>query len=348
MILIFSGRDDKMVLLCKVSFFFERQALNMSADVKQLRFDALVDFSNHPFKPYSGARLADMVDSVRENGVIIPIIVRPRDENTYEILSGHNRVNAAKLAGLTEIPAVVRDGLTDDDALSIVMITNMMQRSLSEMLPSEKALCLETYMSAERSRGKRNDLIKEIGKLTTATTLAPMVPKLDSGLSGKRLTARDKAGAIYGLDRMSVTRYLRINKLIKPLRDRLDANFLDGDPTSVDISFRAAVSLSYLRDSEQEIVEDALRKLTDKVGMREAEQLRQLSADHKLTKAEIDAVLFRGNNTEKRRRFRVDEDVLSEYGLADMARETIEEIIKQALDMWYTSDKSYGHKKRDE
>ena len=95
-----------------------------------LSISDLVPFANHPFKLYEGARLDDMVRSVKECGVIVPIIVRPLDDNelTYEILSGHNRVNAAKTAGLTEIPAVMMKGLTDEEAALIVTETNLVQR----------------------------------------------------------------------------------------------------------------------------------------------------------------------------------------------------------------------------
>ena len=100
---------------------------------KLLSISTLVPYSNHPFKLYEGARFADMVKSIKENGVLLPIIVRPLEDEKFEILSGHNRVTAAKETGLTEIPAIVRDDLSNEEARLIVTETNLIQRSFAEI-----------------------------------------------------------------------------------------------------------------------------------------------------------------------------------------------------------------------
>lgn len=111
-----------------------------------LEIDSLVPYSNHPFKVYEGERLADMVRSIKEMGVLLPIIVRPLEDDTYEILSGHNRVNAAKLAELSEVPVIIKTGLNDDDAKLIVTETNLIQRSFSDLSHSERAIALKSHM----------------------------------------------------------------------------------------------------------------------------------------------------------------------------------------------------------
>jgi len=99
----------------------------------------LVPYTNHPFKLYEGDRLDDMVRSIKELGVLMPVIVRPNEDETYEILSGHNRANAAKLAGLKEIPVIIKTGLSDDEAKLIVTETNLVQRSFADLSHSERA-----------------------------------------------------------------------------------------------------------------------------------------------------------------------------------------------------------------
>ena len=107
--------------------------------VLNLQIDRLVPFKSHPFKLYEGKRFTDMAESIKANGVMLPIIVRPSENSTHEILSGHNRVNAAKAAGLDTVPAIVREGLTEDEAKLIVTETNLLQRSFADLSHSERA-----------------------------------------------------------------------------------------------------------------------------------------------------------------------------------------------------------------
>ena len=122
-------------------------------------------FRNHPFRLYDGERLDDMVESVRANGVLIPAIVRKiePDENgcEYEMLSGHNRMKASHIGGHDELPCIVKENLSDEDALIYVVETNLLQRSFADMLPSEKAAVLSLHYSKMFSQGKRNDIISE-------------------------------------------------------------------------------------------------------------------------------------------------------------------------------------------
>ena len=135
-----------------------------------LKLEDLIPFRNHPFKLYEGDRFNDMVESIKQYGVIVPIVVRKVD-NKYEILSGHNRVNAAKEAGLTEVPTVIKEGLTEEEATLIVTETNIMQRSFSELAHSERATVISTRHSAMKNQGVRTDLLNEIEKLSKAPNL---------------------------------------------------------------------------------------------------------------------------------------------------------------------------------
>lgn len=130
-------------------------------------------FQKHPFHLYEGERLDDMVESIKANGVLIPAIVRKiePDENgsEYEMLSGHNRMNASRIAGKNEIPCIVKENLSDEDAWIYVVETNVLQRSFADMLPSEKAAVLALRYSKMFSQGKRNDIIAELKMLENPT-----------------------------------------------------------------------------------------------------------------------------------------------------------------------------------
>lgn len=160
------------------------------AGVTEIEISKLVPFENHPFRIYEGERLNDMVTSIRELGVILPVVVRPK-ENVYEILSGHNRVNAAKIAGLLKVPAVIKEGLSDEEANLIVTETNLMQRSFADLSYSERAVALITHYNAIKHQGMRSDLINEIEMLSKPHELNM---KDASGQVVQRVFSREKTG----------------------------------------------------------------------------------------------------------------------------------------------------------
>lgn len=129
--------------------------------MEQIAIDSIKAFHNHPFHLYEGERLDDMVESIREHGVLNPVIVL-KTEDAYEMLSGHNIANAAKLAGLTEIPAIVKVGLSEAEAYVYVIETNLMQRPFAELMPSEKAAVMAAHYDKVCCQEKRNDIIREL------------------------------------------------------------------------------------------------------------------------------------------------------------------------------------------
>ena len=135
--------------------------------LRMLPIKKIRPFHDHPFHLYEGERLNDMVESIREHGVLNPVIVRKLGKG-YEMLSGHNRANAAKLAGLTEIPAIVKVGLSEAEAYVYVIETNLMQRSFTDLLPSEKAAVMAAHYDKVCCQGKRNDIIRELQILSGA------------------------------------------------------------------------------------------------------------------------------------------------------------------------------------
>ena len=132
--------------------------------VQQIPCDQLKPYHNHKFELYSGERLEDMVASIKENGVLSPIIVQPNGDG-YEILIGHNRWNASKLAGLPTVPAIIKTGLTEDEAEMYVIESNVMQRGFENLRISEQAAAVALRHSEMFSQGKRNDILRELAHL---------------------------------------------------------------------------------------------------------------------------------------------------------------------------------------
>ena len=178
---------------------------------EEIRIDQIFPFENHPFKVLDDDRMRELVESIKANGVLSPVIVRPDDEGTYEMISGHRRMHAAKLAGLTTVPAIVKQ-LTNDEAV-ILMVDANIQRE--EILPSERAFSLKMKMDAMNRQGARTDL-----------TLGRDVPKW----------SHEEIGKENGISGRQVKRYIRLTELIPEMLDMVDDKRL-GLMLAVDISF---------------------------------------------------------------------------------------------------------------
>lgn len=279
----------------------------------------LVPFDGHPFNLYEGQRFIDMVESVRANGVIVPIVVRPyaKEEGKYEILSGHNRVAAAKEAGITGVPAIIRKGLTDEEALLIVTETNLLQRSFADLKHSERAVALAAHYEAMKKKsGYRSDLLADIEELSGA----PL---------GHGSRTRDKIGAQYGLGKTTVARYLRINKLIPALKDRLDKN---------GIGMRVAEALSFLKTEEQKLLEELLAS-GNKITIKQADVLKEKSEVGELNKAFISEILKPEYFAPKVKPVKLSEQFLSQHFNENQSTNEIEKVISDALEMYFLNQK---------
>lgn len=198
----------------------------------------VVPFHNHPFRLYEGKRLDDMVESIKEHGVLIPVIVQKITDG-YEILSGHNRWNAAKIAGIKEIPAIIKRDLTEREAYVYVIETNMLQRSFDDLLPSEKAAVLAERYEKVMCQGRRNDILEEIAMLNG------MDSSETCGHDVHKSKSRDAIGEDYGMTGRNIARYMRLNQTTDQIKEMVD----DGAMAMV-----TAVELSYLSEEEQKQV----------------------------------------------------------------------------------------------
>lgn len=297
-----------------------------------LKLNDLIPFRNHPFKLYEGDRFNDMVESIKQYGVIVPIVVRKVDDK-YEILSGHNRVNAAKEAGLTEVPTVVKEGLTEEEATLIVTETNIMQRSFSELAHSERATVISTRHSAMKNQGVRTDLLNEIEKLSKAPNLAseetfyPM---------DKKLRTHETIGNEYNLSQASVARYLRIDKLSDAIKDLVD----DGK-----IAMRAGVDLSYLSQENQEMVEAIISENTFKVDMKKAALLRKHEKEGNLNWNTAQKIISGDmlKSTGKVKPFKLQPTIILKYFNPNDDKKAIEKTIEKALDFYFSQMKNQSH-----
>ena len=190
----------------------DMEEVTMPRGVQMVPVKNIQAFHDHPFHLYEGERLEDMIVSVKEHGVLNPVIVQKLDTG-YEMLSGHNRWNAAKLAGIKEIPAIVKTDLSEEEAYVYVIETNLMQRSFSDLAISEKAAVLKARYEKEACQGKRNDILEEIARLEGKEI------SITRGHDDHRLKTRDMIGKEYELSGSSVGRLLKLNDLIKPFKD---------------------------------------------------------------------------------------------------------------------------------
>lgn len=211
------------------------------------------DFPNHPFKVKQDEAMAEMVDSVKQYGVLVPALVRPKADGGYEMVAGHRRKCAATLAGTTEMPCIVRN-LTDDEA-TIIMVDSNLQRET--ILPSEKAFAYKMKLEAIKRQGQRSDL-----------TSTPLEPKLKGSRSNEELAASSPDS------RSQIQRYIRLTELIPPVLDMVDSG---------KIAFRPAAELSYLFKEQQQSLYDTMECEDCTPSLAQAIKMKEFSRDGKLS-----------------------------------------------------------------
>lgn len=271
-------------------------------------------FHDHPFHLYEGDRLEDMVASVKEHGILNPVIVQEIDGG-YEMLSGHNRMKAAKLVGLKEIPAIVKTDLSEEEAYVYVIETNLMQRSFSDLLISEKAAVLKARYEKESCQGRRNDIIEEIARMEGKELPATC------GHGDQRLNTRDMIGKEYELSGSSVGRLLKLNDLIKPFKDMVDRGAL---------YTKVALQLAFLPEEEQDMVFRVMNEEKTKITSEMVANLRSHSGS--LTEAKIKRYLSK--NPIKKKCYKVPARIVEKY-FEGMDPNTVDSIVEQALAAWF-------------
>ena len=261
------------------------------------------DFPNHPFKVKQDEAMAEMVDSVKQYGVLVPALVRPKADGGYEMVAGHRRKCAATLAGITEMPCIVRN-LTDDEA-TIIMVDSNLQRET--ILPSEKAFAYKMKLEAMKRQGQRSDL-----------TSAPLEPKLKGSRSNEELAASSPDS------RSQIQRFIRLTELIPSVLDMVDSG---------KIAFRPAVELSYLSKEQQQSLYDTMECEDCTPSLAQAIKLKEFSRDGKLTE-EVILSIMQEEKPNQREQFKMPKERISKYFAPGTPAQKIEDTIIKALELY--------------
>lgn len=268
--------------------------------IQKLEISSIDPFCNHPFRVADDEDMQKMAESVKEFGVMNPAIVRPKLNGRYELISGHRRKRACELAGIKEIPVIIRE-MGDDEAIICMVDSNMQRETL---LPSEKAWAFKMKLDAMRQQGKRNDL-----------TSSPMETKLRSDEMLAKQSNESRA---------QVQRYIRLTELIPELLDMVD---------SEQMGFRPAVELSFLPEEEQDVVYETIESEAATPSLAQAQKLKQLSQEGQLDEDVTLSVMqqAKGNQHEK---IKIPREKIEKYFSPGTTPQKIEETIIKALELY--------------
>ena len=276
-----------------------------SGQISDLQLSVLQPFSRHPYKVRDDEAMRDMVESVKQYGVLSPAIARPMPDGGYELVSGHRRKRACELAGLETMPVIVRE--LDDDAAAILVVDSNLQRE--DLLPSERAFAYKLKLEAIQHQGQRKDL--------TSVQLEP------------KLRARDivaqESGESSGVQ---VQRYIRLTELIPPLLDMVDER---------KIAFNPAYELSFLTKDEQTMLLDAMDSEQATPSLSQAQRLKQFSQ-----RGELNAAVMRAIMSEEKKeveRVTLKSETLRKYFPASYTPKRMEETIIRLLEQWQKQQK---------
>ena len=270
--------------------------------VTMVPLEELHPFRNHPFKVVDDEKMMDTAQSIREHGVLVPAIVRPLESGGYELVSGHRRKRGCELAGLAEMPVIIRD--MDDDTATLYMVDSNIQRET--ILPSERAFAYKMKMDALNHQGARNDKLTSrqvVGKLETADFIGK-----DTGESGRQ-----------------VQRFIRLTELIPELLSMVDERR---------IAFNPAVELSYLSREEQTLLLDAMDAEQATPSLSQAQRLKKFSQEGKLTWESMSAIMSEEKKSEVDK-VTLTGDKLLKYFPKSYTPRQMEDTIIKLLEGWH-------------
>ena len=268
--------------------------------VQQIPIGELFPFKNHPFKVLDDDSMSDTVESVKQYGVLSPLIARPRPKGGYAIISGHRSQHAAELAGLETLPVIVRQ--MDDDAAIILMVDSNLQRE--HILPSERAFAYKMKLDAIKNQGTRSDL-----------TSTQVVSKLRSN---------EKLGAENNQSRETVRRFIRLTNLIPELLDMVD---------NKTVSFNPAVELSYLSPEQQQEVIRAMDDTQNFPSVSQAKRIKKLAQDGTFTTETVVAIMGEEKKSELDT-VTIKNDTLRKYFPRSYTPKQMEDTIIKLLEQW--------------
>lgn len=282
----------------------ESRAESQLEKVVTLNPAEISDFPNHPFQVRQDDDMAEMVESIKKYGVLVPALVRPKEEGGYEMVAGHRRKFAAALAGIAEIPCIVRN-LTDDEA-TIVMVDSNLQRE--KILPSEKAFAYKMKLEAMKRQAGR----------PSKENLRPLDTNLIGTRSDEQLAKNSPDSA------RQIQRYIRLTELIPPVLQMVD----DGK-----IAFRPAVELSYLSKEQQKSLYNTMEREDCTPSLAQAIKMKEFSKDGKLTD-EVILSIMQEEKPNQKEQFKMPKERISKYFAPGTPAQKIEDTIIKALDLY--------------
>ena len=283
---------------------FQNDEQRNSEEIKPVPISELKPFEQQPFKVLLDESMEELVDSIKQSGVLTPVIARPHKDGGYEILSGHRRVKACELAGMTEIPVVVKN--LDDDTATILLVDSNLQRE--HILPSEKAFAYQMKLEAMNRKAGRpsNENRSQIGN------------------NSENKRSAEIFSEEVGESKNQIFRYIRLTNLIDPILQMVDDN---------QIAMNAAVELSYLGSKEQAAVMQSIEKEDTSPSIAQAKKIRKFHQDGKLNEAVIDSIMM--EQKPETIKITLGEDKLKKYFPKSYTKARMEEIILKLLDKWH-------------
>ncbi|MBM6896074.1 ParB/RepB/Spo0J family partition protein [Pseudoflavonifractor capillosus] len=299
----------------------ESRAEDRLEKVVNLDPSEISDFPNHPFKVRMDTAMQELAESVKQYGVLVPALVRPKQGGGYEMVAGHRRKMAAELAQLPEIPCIVRN-LTDDEA-TIIMVDSNLQRE--QILPSEKAFAYKMKLDAMKRQGQRTDL-----------TCEPLAHKL------KGVKSRDLLAEQVGESKDQIRRYIRLTQLIPDILELVDNSVLR-EPEVLQVAMRPAVELSYLRKEEQADLFAIMEEMDCTPSHAQTIKMRQMSeaktGNERLAKDALVAIMKEEKPNQKEQ-IKIPKDRISKYFPPGTPAQKIEDTIVQALELYRKRQRS--------
>ena len=279
--------------------------------VRDIPLDEISDFPNHPFKVRMDEKMMEMADSVKQYGVLVPALVRPKENGGYEMIAGHRRKRASEMAGKPMLSCIIRD-MTDDEA-TIVMVDSNLQRE--EILPSEKAFAYKMKLDAMKRQGQRTDLTSD-----------PLGWKL-SGKESASIVGKDS-----GDSQTQVRRYIRLTHLIPEILDLVDNSVLR-EKDKLQIALRPAVELSYLTEKEQKDLLKIMECEDCTPSHAQAIKMRQFSQNGKLD-ANVLLSIMQEEKPNQVEQFKIAKDRISKFFSPGTPAKKMEDTIVKALELY--------------
>lgn len=295
-----SSRSGEKVKLTSID---ELLGVMNEESAMEIELKSITPFRSHPFKVLNDEKMEDLINSIKENGVITPVLIRPTEKNHYEMISGHRRMYAARKAGLATIPAIVRE-MSDDEAV-IAMVDANIQRE--ELLPSEKAFAYKMKLEAMKHQGGRTDITSG-----------------QNGQKLERIVSRDVLAEQVGESSKQIQRYIRLTELIPELLDMVD---------NKKIQFTVAVDISYIDKEMQKWIYEYIRD-NGFIKPNQIAVLRKRMEDENIGHSYMISILNNCIAPKKNRKVTLPEKKLKNYFPPEYSQEQMEEVIVALLEQW--------------